>query len=288
MTTPDNFLLPEADGLTTRKSQDYVHYKLKALTVYLQRANTALRDKPWIERYYLDLEAGPGKLHVGTEIFLGSPLIALASPFPATRFIFNEKNAENRNALEQRVSISPLKERVTIYQADLNELVSNICDEIRERDRQAKLEQKWSTFNIAFLDPEGLELKWSTVAQLAQITRMDLIINFSMNGIVRNIGSGNLQIIDEYFGTTAWRDIDKYPDDKVKRRRTFIDYYRQRLIEFGYHIVIDPDLGGDDIAVNNSKNAQVYSMIFASKHELGDKFWKQAAKDAKPPRLPGF
>jgi three-Cys-motif partner protein len=279
--SPENFLLPEPDGLQTRTSQDYVFYKLNSLTFYLKVTNTAMRDK-WRNRYYIDLESGPGKNTVGSEIILGSPLIALTAEFPATHFWLNELDATANTALEQRVSASPLRERVEIFQRDVNEVVSSVCSEINKRDRIS------GSLNIAFLDPEGLELQWTTVEQLARITRMDLIINFSTGGLFRSIGKGYEQVVDLFFGTPAWRKIYRPNDNPVSKRRALIDFYRQRLESFGYHIDIDPNLGGNDIAVNNSKNAQVYSMIFASKHELGAKFWKAAAKSVKPPMLPGF
>lgn len=287
MLNDEKFLLPEDDGLSMRESKDYVRYKLNALDFYLDVTDTAMHQQKWTERFYIDLQAGPGKNRIGDAVLLGSPLIALASPHPATQFRFNEFDPVNKTALERRVSASPLKERVKIYQDDVNQIVLRVCEEITNKDRN-RTKDRWSTFNIAFLDPEGLELHWSTVEALASMKKMDLIINFSTGGIVRSIGRGNYLAVDNFFGTTQWKEVDVPNDDPVKRRRSLIDFYRQRLEKFGYHIDIDPNLGGDDIAVNNSKNAQVYSLIFASKHVLGDKLWKQAAKRVKPPRLPGF
>jgi three-Cys-motif partner protein len=283
----EKYLLPEPDGLPTRTSQEYVYYKLNALATYLRITNTAMREK-WPERYYIDLQAGPGKNEVGSSVVLGSPLIALTADFPATQFRFNELDPGLKDTLEQRVSASPLQNRVRVYQADVNEIVHEVCKEISEKDRQAKASRQWSTLNIALLDPEGLELRWSTVEALAKMNRMDLIINFSTSGLVRNIGARNFEVVDLFFGTDQWKQIDKPGSSPVIRRRVLIDFYLQRLEKFGYHIDIDPNLGGDDIAVSNSKNSQVYSLIFASKDELGDKFWRKAARSTKPPRLPGF
>ncbi len=209
-------------------------------------------------------------------------MIALNAVHPATQFRFNESDPVLKSALDQRVSVSPLKDRIKIYQGDINEIVNQVCGEIQTLDKIR------GSLNLAFLDPEGLELKWSTIKQLASIKRMDLIINFSTGGLVRAIGKGYIDVVDQFFGTDKWREVDIYPNNPPARRRALIDFYRKNLEKFGYHIEIDPNLGGDDIAFNNSKNAQVYSLIFASKHELGDKFWKQAAKNVKPPRLPGF
>lgn len=286
----DKLLQPVDDDLFTRSSQSYVLYKLNALKAYLSITSTAMRNKGWAERYFLDLQAGPGKDKFGEQVVLGSPLIALVIDHPFTQYRFNELNLEANEALQKRVQASPLANRVQIYQEDVNQVVDRVCEELHSQDIRAKKAGKWSTFNIAFLDPEGLELHWSTVEKLAQVTRMDLIINFSTGGILRSIGRGHSQAIDQFFGTDEWQSNNDIIQtvSTVKRRRALIDLYRERLKQFGYYIEVDPNLGGDDIAVSNSKNAQVYSMIFASKHPLGDKFWKQASKQAKPPKLPGF
>jgi three-Cys-motif partner protein len=115
---------------------------------------------------------------------------------------------------------------------------------------------------------------------------MDMIIAFSTGGLLRAIGSGNDEAVTRFFGTKEWRSVC----DKAgrMRRRALIDFYRKNLEKFGYHIVVDPELGGHDIPVSNSKNVQVYSLIFASKHPLGDAFWKKAAQSVQPPRLPGL
>jgi len=286
MTNPEKYLLEEADGLPTRPSQDYVHYKLKALSTYLSITNNAMKDRPWRERFFLDLQAGPGKNNVNSSILFGSPLIAFIAPNPSTQFRFNELSSINNDALKQRIAVSPLKDSIKIYQEDVNLVVDRIVEEITAIDKRF-IQGKWPSLNVAFLDPEGLELHWATVEKLASISKMDLIINFSTMGIVRLIGDKNFEPVNRYFGIDKWKDVD-IPANPVQRRRAFIDFYRMRLEKFDYNIDIDPSFGGDDIAVNNSKNAQVYSLIFASKNPLGDKFWKQAAKSSKPPRLPGF
>ena len=281
-----SFLLPEDDQLPMRESQDYVRYKLTALELYLTVINTAMRDKNWYRRYYIDLQAGPGKNKVGQAVLLGSPLIALTVPHPATHLRFNELNPKLNSTLEKRIETSELKERVKLYQADLNTVVDEICNEIYDADIEARRVNKWSTLNIAFLDPEGLELHWATVEKLAKLKKMDLIINFSTQGVRRVAGSNNTESLDRFFGTPDWKSV--YAGMKTGERREIIDFYRRRLEQFGYYIDIDPDIGGDYMEVRNSRNSEVYSMIFASKSPLGEKFWRQAAKSAKPPRFPGF
>jgi three-Cys-motif partner protein len=142
--------------------------------------------------------------------------------------------------------------------------------------------KKW-----AFLDPEGLELRWSTVERLARIRKMDLIINFSTSGLLRSHGKNHFDAITRFFGNENWWD-DFNLTDTVLRRRKLIGRYLDQLKNLGYYIEENPDVEYSDISFKNSKNAEVYSLIFASKSELGEKFWRQSKKTIKPPKFPGF
>jgi three-Cys-motif partner protein len=277
---PDKFLLPEDDGLPTRLSNDYAKHKLKAVEDYLQMASTAMRSKPWCARFFLDLQAGPGKNTINNAIFLGSPLIALTTQYPFTHYRFNELDLNNSFALEQRVSKSPHSSKVIVYQQDVNDVVNVICDEIAKIDRQKST--KWPSFNVAFLDPEGLELYWSTVERLAQIRRMDLIINFSTSGIIRNLDKE--EVINKFFGNSDWQPLVS-TGDPIQRRRKLIDLYLSPLAKYGYKTDINLNVGTHDVSFRNSKNAEVYSLIFASKHELGGKFWRTASAKPDQPKL---
>jgi three-Cys-motif partner protein len=281
---PNKFLLQEDDGLPTRAGRAYTPRKLKLISEYMDLFNQVTKDNPWIERFYIDLQAGPGKNRVGDQIVLGSPLLALTIEHPFTQYIFNEQDPMLYAALEQRVSVSPLRDRIKLYKGDVNQVVSQVCKELVECDTRAKLRRKWSTMNLAFLDPNGLELHWSTVSQLARMKKMDLIINFSTMGLTRNIDwaieQEGVTAVDRFFGNQAWRDLYNPTINTTAQRRQWIDYYTKRLEIFKYKRV--GETGGSEVVFKNSRNAQVYSLIFASKHELGTKLWKIASKSSTP------
>ncbi len=282
------YLSSVEDGLPTRSSQEYAKLKLKTLETYLDITTTAMRNKNWAGMFYLDLQAGSGKNKIGKEIILGSPLMALNLEYPFTHYRFNELDKKLSDALAKRVSHSLIEDKVKIFQKDLNEVVYEICDEIDVFDKAARLKpDTWSSLNVAFIDPQGLEVKWSTVKRLAKVHKMDLIINFSTSAIVRSAGRGNNQAIDDFYGNGLWMEDLKHPTPP-KRRRALIDRYRKQLEDFGYYIQENPELGFSDMSFKNSKNAEVYSLIFASKSELGDKFWKQSKKSASPRQFDGF
>ena len=58
-------------------------------------------------------------------------------------------------------------------------------------------------------------------------------------------------------------------------RRELIDFYLSRLKEMGY-VETKPE----EKEFKNQRNVQIYTMIFASKNDLGLKFWNGAIQDS--------
>jgi three-Cys-motif partner protein len=174
-----NYLAPEEDDLTTRDSGEWTEEKLDYLMRYIWVFETSMRAKPWRERHYIDLLAGPGKCRIErtSQILLGSPLIALTTEHPFTDYFFVDIDHENVEALRQRCSESTLAPTVTLKEGDCNIVVDEIVHHIRAVDNR-RIEGAWPSLNLAFLDPEGFELRWDTIAKLASINRMDMVINF--------------------------------------------------------------------------------------------------------------
>ncbi len=152
---------------------------------------------------------------------------------------------------------------------DCNQVVDSIIDQLKPNEHRS--------LNLAFLDPEGLEVQWSTVAKLASIRRMDLIINYPQGGLHRNmpiaIEQEGESKIDIFFGTREWRQI--YSEWQISRgaglHRQLIDIYLGKLKELGYKEVLSDDEVGDEPLIRNLKRrAPLYRLLFASKHRLGD------------------
>lgn len=287
-----NYLSPEDDGLPMRQSGDYAKDKLRILKNYVDKFIVSMRGKPWRAMYYLDLQAGPGKnvFSPSKEVMLGSPLIALTAPHPFTHYRFVELDSQNAQALERRISQSPYKDRVQVVQGNCNIVVDEIAREIASLDK-SYIEGRWPSLNLAFLDPEGLELEWQTVEKLGRMNRMDLIINFSLSGVTRNakqiMERDSLSRLDKFFGTLEWREIYKSVMDKDNThiRRTMLDYYKNRLGQLGYRVAKEDEYR-DERVFRNRKNVQIYTLIAASKHDLGVKFWQDTIEDApSQPRL---
>ena len=273
-----SYLEPRDDGLILRPSGQWALEKLDYLKRYIDVFETSMRNK-WRIRNYIDLLAGPGKIQIRDTaiVTLGSPLLALTTKHPFTGYHFVDANPANAESLRVRCNAHPLSDRVNVYTGDCNIIVNEIVRELK-RDEQSSL-------NLAFLDPEGLELEWKTIGKLASIRRMDLVINYPEGGLNRVMkkffNSPDETVVDRYFGTDAWRAIYR---NWTKTRRgsihgQLIDLYRNQLQILGYREVRRSDEIGDEPLMRNAKRkAPLYRLLFASKHPLGDKFWHSVTR----------
>lgn len=269
--TTNRYLAPIDDGLPMRPSGVWAIEKLHYVQRYVEVFCTAMR-KQWPVRCYVDLMAGPGKNRVTQtgQVLLGSPLIALTVTHPFTDFYFAETDQRNYDALVERCSASSLSSRIHCEHGDANLVVDQLVLTLGRR--------AGNSLSVAFLDPEGLELQWSTIAKLASLRRMDLIINYPLGGLNRVMrkvyDSTHENAVDRLFGDTSWRDI--YINNRIRRRgpvhRHLVDLLRARLSALGYQVVNDSP---EPLMRNATRKAPLYCLLFASKHPLGSTFWAE-------------
>jgi three-Cys-motif partner protein len=284
----DKYLLPEDDGLPARESGEWVKEKLFYVQRYIDIFETAMRQKPWRRRIYIDLFSGPGKCIIrGTnEYLLGSPLLALKTQYPFTDYYFGDLESQNIDCLIERSRGSTVPQNyIHTLVGDANQRVKEVVKDIEQSDKPY-LQQVGPCLNLAFLDPQGLELEWMTVETLGKMKTMDLIIHYSQSGLTRNLeryyDSADENIIDRFFGDMTWRRV--YQDALSKREtvgvhRKLIDYYKEKLGRLGYKVVNDQKYTVTEPLIRNTENhAPLYRLIFASKHPLGNKIWHEVTK----------
>ena len=266
-----------------RPSGSWVAEKLDYLERYISIFATSMHSKPWRARHYIDLFAGPGKCYVPEieTVYLGSPLLALATQYPFTGYFFVDLDADYITALQQRCSDSPVRDRVQCFVGDSNHIVKDIVEHIQAIDSEY-IPGQWHSLNLAFLDPDGLQLQWDTVATLARLSRMDLIIHYPQMALTRNMSkcycSGKQTKVDLFFGGTGWRTIfEKYQQGEENFiHRQLMNHYKEKLLDLGYEEVIRDDEVGDEPLMRNARrNAPLYRLLFASKHPLGHSFWQK-------------
>lgn len=279
-TFPD--LATSDDGLPMRSAREWTFDKLSYLNAYLARFIVSMRKKKWRAIHYIDLFAGPGKNRFSSgKVISGSPLLALSQRRSFDRYFFSDNDSENIEILKRRCSYHQDYDKISFIIGDANKVVDQIVTEIMSVDTTF-IKDQWLTLNLAFIDPEGLELQWATVEKLA-VLRTDLIIYYPQMGITRDapreIYSQPPTPIDLFFGDTEWRLIYKKNQMRAESflHRDLLDHYKQKLTSLGYtdHHISEPLL-------KNSKATPLYRLLFACKHPLGNKFWADVTRD-----LPG-
>lgn len=274
---PD-YLEPVEDGLVMRESGAWVTEKLDYLKRYIEIFEKSMRNI-WPRRNFVDLFAGPGKCYdrKSGAIYLGSPIIALTTQYPFTNYFFVDYEPENISALRERCGASHLLGAIKFFADDGNQVVNEIVTDIRESDRK----EKSNSLNLAFLDPDGLDLNWNTVATLASVPKMDLIIHYPVMGLKRMLEVATKRdehAIDLFFGDKEWRTIYGKSKDASVVEQELLLHYKQKLENLGYKEVVQKEPTVADPAIKNTRQGLLYRLLFASKNPLGDKFWKEVTK----------
>ena len=274
------YLEARDDGLTMRPMKDWAAEKLDYVQRYLGVFTTAMRKKPWRALNYIDLFAGPGKCRHedNGDVYLGSPLLALTAGNAFDHYFFVDSDVDNIQALQQRCQQFPHVDRIQYFVEDCNASVHRIVRQIQRWNRRY-IKGVWPCRNFAFLDPEGLEeLQWDTVRALAQL-RTDFIIHYSQMGVQRclpiAINDPGNTVLDRFFGTRIWREIYQQGQNKPGLYGDLLNLYQRNLCDLGYK---GENEVGQVPLMRNTKNAPLYYLIYASKSELGKKFWREVTE----------
>ncbi|WP_333647076.1 three-Cys-motif partner protein TcmP [Candidatus Binatus sp.] len=267
-----------SDGLLARPARIWTREKLTYLRKYATAFMTAMAKKPgpgqWERLVYLDFLCGPGR-DIDTDIdeeFSGSPLIALAIEPHFDHLYLADKDSKNVEALEARISVAD-KPRVTLRTGDCNLIIDNVLKSISGR-----------TLGLAFIDPEGFEVDFATLAKLAK-RRIDLLYLFPSGiGVKRNL-KNFLAVpespMDRFWGGKDWRDLPEarraagtsQEEDPGKIVQSLVSAFRQKLREVGF-----THQDGAAPLFTNTRNAQMYHLLYLSHDEIGLKIWRGIKK----------
>jgi three-Cys-motif partner protein len=208
---------------------------------------------------FIDLFAGPGRAQVRgrKDIIDGSPLIAARhSDAPFTDILLCELEPANAAALRQRLGDDP---RVHVFEGDCNREIGRGASAIPPHG-----------LNLALVDPFGITpLHFETLAMLARFERMDILLHFPTNDLVRNLRQHAARI-SAFLGTESWKSRVTEPSDVLK----LLDVLREQLLPFGYQkaeVRYEPLL-------KNTKNAPLYHLVLVAKHGLAERIWQSVIR----------
>lgn len=262
-----------SDGLVARPGRIWTREKLAYLQKYAQAFMTSMAPKrtqgKWDRLEYIDLLCGPG-LSVARETkqeFDGSPLLALKIRPKFDHLHFADLNPENIAALRARISPHDL-DRVTIDVGDCNSLVDDVLRRVSNR-----------TLALAFIDPEGFEVDFATLAKLA-IKRVDLLYLFASGiGVRRNLKNAlaaRNSRLDKWWGGKDWRELPaarwaagKLSNEPVEKiLQSFVAAFRKRVGLAGFQFQDE-----EVLPFSNTRNAQMYHLLFFSHGQAGLTIW---------------
>jgi three-Cys-motif partner protein len=266
------------DKLPARLVGDWSEDKHYYLSHYINIFEMGMHKK-WASRVYIDLFAGPGVCMLRDEKRLtdGSPLIALKAAHPFTQYFFSDLDSTAISALKKRCEPFKDKTKIAIFEKDCNVVAAEISAQIDSK-----------ALCLAFLDPTGLDLKFSAIKALTNGKNMDLIIHFphgtTINRNIEKFYAKDKSKMDEFFDGTEWRAI--YESNPSNQTAQLLDLYGKKLAKIGYKM--EPDQA---VLVKNPKqNLPLYALLFASKSPKGNEFWKKIKQiESKGQRgLPGL
>ena len=249
--------------------------KLYYLERYMEVFNASMKDK-WPKRAYIELFAGPGFgiVRDSGQIIKGSPLLAIEQSIPFGHYIFVDINTGALSALEKRAKQLRPGSNIRFISGDCNSTINEIRTSIDS-----------SYLVLTFIDPTSMQAKFSTIQNLTQGLRMDLIINFPLQAINRSYTyalQGYDQKYDDFFGTNEWKPILKGYSDFRSIGARLLDLYKNQLRSIGYGQINDLTDGETsetgEILVRGPKNIPLYYLVFAGKHKIAYKFWGEIQK----------
>jgi three-Cys-motif partner protein len=257
----------------------WTQLKLGMLRDYLSQF--AVVSKAQSERIYLDAFAGEGdgRDRLTGEEFHGSARIALdvGDGTGFTRFRYFElgpKAAELKTALQADYPDRDIR----VYAGDCNVTIPRALAELKELN--------WAP-TFAFVDPDGMEVAWETLAALADHKRgyraasstkpenkVEIWMLFPSAGIMRTLALDAETLPDRdiaratrLFGTERWRSIYELRRSEQmaakQSREEYVNLMRWRLEQdLGYRYTHPFEL-------RNTAGAPLYHMILATDNDAG-------------------
>jgi three-Cys-motif partner protein len=226
---------------------------------------------------YVDLYCGPGRSRVReTGQFVdGSPLVAWEAGgrhgAQFTEFFIADSNEECLRAARSRLEARGAKVRTFLGEAEaiVDQVIASLSP---------------SGLHFALLDPFRLgDLPFSVIERLAGVKRMDLLIHVSAMDLKRDLHS--------YLRTDGPKHLDRFAPQWKQSVDTSqrSELIRVAIFEHWKRLLKQLGTSANECveAVENSKSAELYWLVFVARHKLAHKLWSEIANVTPQRRLFG-
>ena len=197
----DGGITTEYDGHTVLKLIT-VHYVSDMFTKIARSDNRKIQG--FDGAVYVDLFAGTGLVKVKDtgDIVAGSAPCAVMSGRGFDYSVMVEKNKNRCKFLKERMSMIIPKDNFEVINGDANKVIDDVISKIKDRFNNPII--------LAFVDPEGIEIKFRTLKALSDKFRScDFLININDQGALRVAGQARsgmqnrTQPLEEYLDENA-------------------------------------------------------------------------------------
>lgn len=266
---------PDADGLPATEVGIWTQEKHERLRRYLDAAHGARRR--FKNRSYIDLYCGPGRSWIREtgEFIDGSPLVAFdAAGKHGDQFsdlLIADANEQYANAVRKRLQTRGAT--VHAFHGEAQVVVDRVI---------ASLDP--GGLHFGFLDPYSLgALPFEVIRKLASVKRMDLLVHVSAMDLKRDLHN--------YVRPDGPPDLDHFAPGwrgnvNIGQRQ---DVVRKEIFEYWRGLIRGLGTSSSDCveAVENSKGAELYWLVFIARHKLAHKLWEAVANVTTQGRLFG-
>jgi len=228
------------------------------------------RTNPKFYHIYIDAFAGSGT-HISKttgDPVRGSPLRALDINPPFKEYYFIDTDGAKVAELRKKVSNRP---EAHILEGDCNtKLLVEVFPKVKHEDYRR---------GLCLLDPYGLDLDWEVIKTAGQMKSIDMILNFPVMDMNRNVLWSNPQEVDPadivrmnaFWGDDSWKEIAyrQQPNlfgevQSVKEsNRTIVLAFKERLQQVAEFAHVSQPL-----PMRNSKANIIYYLFFASQQKV--------------------
>ena len=228
------------------------------------------RRNPELYHVYIDAFAGSGT-HISRTTggtVRGSPQIALDIIPPFKEYYFIDTDIAK---IAELYKIAAKRPDVHVLHGDCNsKLITEVFPKVRREDYRR---------GLCLLDPYGLDLDWKVIETAGQMGSIDMILNFPVYDMNRNVLWGNPEGVDPanisrmnaFWGDESWKQVAYQPTptlfeefwDVKQSNNTIASAFRERLIE-----VAKFKYASQPIPMRNSKRATIYYLFFATQQQI--------------------
>ncbi len=201
----------------------------------------------------------------------GSTKVALSIDPPFSKYIFVEKHRARANELKALRERYPDKDKsIVVRNQDANTYLLQISDPKYWKHNRA----------VLFLDPYGMQVKWSTLEAIASTKAIDVWYLFPLGVGINRLLANDGQIpeynqlkLDEVFGTKVWREafytksnqMSLLEGGQVVEKKANLDSIEAFFVE--RLKTIFPRVAQNPLRLYNSKENAIFSFCFASANE---------------------